>query len=172
MLSALQSEIEIQHILIELKNSRTQHMRHFIDQYYCYQNGYITNNKADWKKIFWSKYVSEGAQQLQTRDSSSVIKEHVVPLKIIVKILDRLPKDNLDPTQIKTILNRLVVFATITKQEDALLSKSGLKSKMPFKDESFESVSSDLFARYNHVGIKIIDTQGPQILCPTEIVPK
>ncbi len=150
-------QIEIEHILLELKMGRTQHMRHFIDQYYCYQNGYVTNNKADWKKIFWSKYVSMEAQKLMTNSNKEVVKEHVVPLKTIVKILDSIPKDSLNQNLLKDILDKIVVFATITKHEDRLLTQSGLKSKMPFDFETFENVSSDLFARYNFVGIKILE---------------
>jgi len=38
------AEVELKHIQIELENDRTQHMRHFVDQYYCYKNNFVNSN--------------------------------------------------------------------------------------------------------------------------------
>lgn len=156
-LNDINSNIELQHILIELTNNRLQHMRHFIDQYYCYTNGYVTNGKADWKKIYWSKFVSEKALLLNEKNNSKVVKEHVVPLKTIINILDGLPKESISSHDIKMVLDSLVIFATITKEEDQLLNSCGLKSRMPMGIIDFNQILNDKFARYNHVGIKIIE---------------
>lgn len=60
--------IELKHIQLELSHSRTQHIRHFIDQYFCYSKGYISRNgRANWGAIFFKEYVSLNA--LKVKDS-------------------------------------------------------------------------------------------------------
>lgn len=151
-----QAEIEVQHIILELQNGRAQHMRHFIDQYYCYRNGYVTNNKADWKKIFWSKFVSKKALELSERKNSFVVKEHAIPIKIIVDILRNIPVELLNQEGISKILDNLITIATITKQEDKMLNQSRLKNKMPGDTIDYKQLVQNPFARYQHVGIEII----------------
>ena len=58
--------IELEHILLEFKNRTSlQHMRHFIDQYYCYERHLLTKGgKANWGMIFWSGYTSINANLL------------------------------------------------------------------------------------------------------------
>lgn len=147
-------EIELRHIQLELSCRRKQHMRHFIDQYYCYQNGFVNkNNYADWNQIFWTGYVSEGALALNSRNRSEVIKEHVIPMKVIVnELLNHAKADKIELAEIKAVLDALLVYATITKEEDALLNKSGFKSKLPPNTNPYENP----LARYHSAGIKLI----------------
>lgn len=51
------AEVELRHIKLELTSGRQQHMRHFIDQYYCYRLGgdYVrSSGTAHWERI-WEK---------------------------------------------------------------------------------------------------------------------
>ena len=61
-----QAQIELKHIELELKNNRDQHLRHFMDQYYCYRHGYVRgkNNRADWEAIVWNDKVSLAAREM------------------------------------------------------------------------------------------------------------
>ena len=34
-------KIELKHVLLELISNRGQHLRHFVDQYFCYKHGYV-----------------------------------------------------------------------------------------------------------------------------------
>ena len=146
--------IELSHIQLELTYRRKQHMRHFIDQYYCYQNGFVNrNNNADWNQIFWNGYASEGALALNHRNNSEVIKEHIIPMKVIVdELYTAIPSDKIEISEIKKILDSLLVYATITKEEDTILSKAGFKSKLPSNTNPYKNP----FARYEEVGIKLI----------------
>ncbi len=66
------------------KNQRGQHLRHFIDQYFCYKHEYVTKScKPAWQKIFWKEYVSENA----INSGGDVVKEHIVPLNVIKQML-------------------------------------------------------------------------------------
>jgi hypothetical protein len=153
----LNVHIELHHILLELMHGRKQHMRHFIDQYYCYEHQLVNKNgKAKWDLIFWRGYVSEEANRLESRNKDFVVKEHVVPMKVIVDELARIPVSDLSVQRIKHVLDSLIVFATITKEEDARLSANGLKSAMPSLHQNFEELCKMRFERYEKVGIKLI----------------
>ena len=148
--------IELKHLQLEIKNNRTQHFRHFVDQYFCYKNNYTTKSgKASWSKIPWNEYVSlEGNK---TRDKKLVIeKEHIVPLKVIEEKLLELGK-GVTVESIKEILDKYLMFATITKEEDKKLNDNGLKKDMPreFYDPN-NILFGDLFARYKVTGINVI----------------
>ena len=153
------AEIELKHIQIELENNRTQHMRHFIDQYYCYKNNFVNSNgKACWDKLLWKGYVSVNAQN--ETDRKKVVKEHVVPLKVIVSKLKELSESNQTSLEaIERCINKYLIFATVTKSEDELLRKAKLSSTMPFGfyDEGHE-LYEDNFARYKIAGIDLVQT--------------
>jgi hypothetical protein len=148
------TELELLHIQLELHNNRTQHLRHFIDQYFCYQYGYVTNSgKSNWNLIFWREWVSVNANNLTNK--THVIKEHIVPLKFITNQLKNLKQD-CTIAEIKTILDYYLHFATITKDEDTKLRKMGLNQKMP--EDFFNAKSelfNDVFARYKKANIEI-----------------
>lgn len=147
------AEIELKHVLLELHNNRSQHLRHFIDQYYCYKKGYVNKNgKAKWDLIFWKEFVSSEAEKLTNK--RLVIKEHVIPLKVITEKLKELGS-NCSLEEVKNIIDKYLHFATISKKEDMILRESGLNHKMP---DDFFDVNSELyqnvFARYIKAGIE------------------
>ena len=163
-------KIELEHIKIELlyrrsKNTKVlNHLRHFIDQWYCYKFGYVTSgNRAAWGKIIFKEYISEGVVKLLEKYSEEellqmkgenrliVDKEHIMPLNRITKKLLELP-ENPSIEEIESILLENVKYATITKAEDRLLSKQDMPS------EYFDAnhiLFNDLFARYKSINIKL-----------------
>tara|TARA_B110000285_G_C14701444_1_gene413622 strand:+ start:130 stop:594 length:465 start_codon:yes stop_codon:yes gene_type:complete len=148
-------EVELKHIQLELNNERSQHLRHFVDQYFCYKNGYVNKNgKPKWDLIFWKEWVSEEAEKVSHKDL--VVKEHIVPLKVITDKLKELDS-NCTIEQIKSIIDEFLHFATITKEEDKRLSSLGFKQKMPneFYEEN-HNMFGDIFARYKVAEIKCI----------------
>ncbi len=57
--------IELKHIKLELLNDRTNHLRGFMDQYFCYKNGYKNKNgNAKWEAMVWKEYVSDDAKKI------------------------------------------------------------------------------------------------------------
>ena len=150
------ADLEIDHIYLELKNGRSNHMRHFIDQYFCYKKGYVrSSGSANWERITWSEYVSNKAQKIN--DRKLVVKEHVVPLKRITLELIKLSKNqNFSREDISDCLDTLVIFATITKEEDQLLRIAKLSRSMPNEyDDKTSHLYKDQFARYKKIGIKV-----------------
>lgn len=152
------ARIELLHIQLELEHGRTHHLRHFIDQFYCYKHGYINRSgKADWDKLLWSGHVSKAA--MLTRDKAEVTKEHVVPLKLIGRtLLEKAQQASISLREIEEVIDRLLVFATITRDEDAQLRRLKLGSAMPeaFFDEA-SALHGDVFARYRVAGIELFD---------------
>ncbi len=164
--------IELEHIKLELLHRRNKnakslnHLRHFVDQWYCYKFDYVTKgNKAAWGKIIFKEYISEGVvkllkkyseeELLQMKGKNRLIidKEHIMPLNRVAKKLIELPT-NPSIEEIESILLDNVKYATITKEEDRLLSKQD----MPL--EYFDAnhiLFNDLFARYKCVDIKLIN---------------
>lgn len=145
------ANIELEHIQLELKYNRFHHLRAFVDQYYCYCKGHVTKSgKAKWSDILWSGNTSKLASK--TRDPKAVVKEHVIPLNVITDKLKTLARDNkTSKFDIKNVLDKYIIFATITKEEDALLREAKLTSTMPD-----DWNGKDLWARYKKVGIKMI----------------
>jgi len=149
------TQIELRHIQLELENGRFQHFRSFVDQYYCYKHGYVNRSgKAKWTDLFWKEIVSKEAKK--TNDRKMVIKEHIIPLRVITYKLEQLAKKKtISLSAIQAVLDKYTLFATITRQEDQLLRDAKLNSKMPdeFYDEN-SPMYDDLFARYKKVGIE------------------
>jgi addiction module HigA family antidote len=128
--------------------------RHFVDQWFCYKNGYVNaNGGAKWEGILWHESVSIAAQA--TQDRRKVLKEHVVPLARITKELEKLAdSDRTSLDDIEQCLIRYVHFATVTKDEDKLLRDANLDRSMPAGfDIPGDPLYGDIFARYRHVGI-------------------
>ena len=152
----LNAQVELQHIELELRNGRAQHMRSFVDQYYCYKNGHMNSRgRASWDVVVWKGLVSVEARELG--DRKQVVKEHLVPIRVITKMLTALaasPEFSLE--SIATTLDRYVRFATISKREDRLLRQHGFNSAMPeeFRDDC-SVAEDDLLCRYRAVGIAL-----------------
>ncbi|WP_415900553.1 hypothetical protein [Neptuniibacter sp. QD48_11] len=157
------ADIELDHIALEIthRNDNPKHLRHFVDQYFCYYYGYVTNrNKinAAHDKIAFNQYVSEEAKKLKGTGKGYIKKEHVVPLKVIENELMRLNENDgawdelsleAQRDKISTVIHHLLRFATITTTEDRNLT---FKSSMPdgFVYSGVPVKEEELFTRYKH----------------------
>ena len=156
------AQLELKHIQLELLHNRYQHLRHFIDQYYCYRNRIIKRTgQANWEGVVWKDFVSMAARKLQP-DRKHVVKEHLVPLKVIeMKLRELVAAEKTSLEDIASVLEKLTHFGTITKEEDAELRAAGLSRKMP---EGFfiqgHRYYNDILARYKDVGI-VLEPQSP-----------
>lgn len=147
------TQIELKHIQLELESGRGQHLRHFVDQYFCYKNGYVKKTgRADWEAIVWRENVSRAASRTTIR--TDVVKEHVIPMKRIRKDLLALSDTTID--SIEKYLDEHLILSTITKEEDSLLRMNKLTSSMPPEyDNPSHRLFRDKFARYKVAGIKL-----------------
>lgn len=152
------AQVELQHIKLELDSGRLQHMRHFVDQYYCYCMGgdHVTSSgRANWDHIWFTAVRSSAARELG-QNRKSLVKEHVVPLKVVGQILEAQNRRHpLSLCDIGKILKRLTLFAIITKEEDKKLRQARLTSTMPLNALPDYPFFEDRLARYKHVGIAI-----------------
>lgn len=97
------------------------------------------------------KYTEEELLQMKGKNRLIIDKEHVMPLNRITKKLIELPT-NPSIEEIISILLDNVKYATITKEEDRLLSKQDMPSE--YFDVN-HILFNDLFARYKSVGLKL-----------------
>jgi len=93
-------------------------------------------------------YTSLSAQKSMNQD---VIKEHVIPHKVIMNMLTNL--ENPNHKAIYNIVSKYFIICRITKDEDERLRIAKLVSSMP-DDWTIETGS--VFARYEKVGIEVI----------------
>lgn len=153
--------VELRHIKLELDSGRRQHLRHFIDQYYCYCAGgaFVTSTgRANWGKIWDIAAYSREARALYG-DRKNLVKEHVVPLRVIGEILtSQNLRAELSLEAIGGILRHLTHFAIITKREDHRLRAAGLTSKMPSAPLPTFPFFPDIYARYRIAGIEVNET--------------
>ena len=119
-----------------------------------------TENKDDgqWKKYQGQPFWSEAALRRMIDNRINKIPifkdlrhEHSVPK---TEIKARIYNSDKKETSIFKILNDFAHAVIVTKEEDSVLSKKGLRRKMaqPLLDNS---TSENVFSRYNAVGIKI-----------------
>lgn len=159
------AKIELEHIQLELNNERFNYLRHFADSYYCYHNNIIgPRGGLNTNRVLWGFNVSvradellQGANNDKGSISNEIRKEHIVPLKFIAeKLREIVANGNVCLNDIQECLNKHVIFATITKDEDEKLNELGLNSEMPvgFYNPGSEFYG-DLFARYKKAGIKL-----------------
>lgn len=103
-------------------------------------------------KYHGCKYWTENALKAKD-DLKSLIHEHLVPKKILIKHLINLksPQSN----EIYNFLEKYCIGVVVTKEEDKKINEAGLKSTMP---ENWDNV--DPWSRYEACDISPIKQQS------------
>lgn len=147
------ADLELAHILMEIEAGRGGHLRHFMDQWYCYKHGLVSSKgNAKWDLIYDDSprtCYSNGAKGAREKQQGSAewwknpdnpfVKEHVIPQRVIKEVLISFKEQNyfkdLDPSEklehIECALGQLLIFAIIEKSYDIKLNGAELKDKMP-----------------------------------------
>lgn len=108
--------------------------------------------------FLWERRAGPKSRAAQYRSRASVglrhgngliIYDHAIPFKYLERGLIEL--DPVTPEAVAETLGRFGVTALITKEEDALLTASGYRHKMP---EGWNG--ADPLARYKAVGIELV----------------
>lgn len=94
-----------------------------------------------------AKYRSKNSK-LSTKAGAGLVRDHAIPFKFVQEAL--LCLTDITPENVKIILNDMLHACILTKDEDQLLTKMGLKSAMPPGSEL-----KDVFARYQAAGIEV-----------------
>jgi len=143
-------DIELEHIYLEVKAERWHHIERFLFSYYCYKCGYVTKGgKPDWEEA--RRSVTRSAKFTQLSDS---VLEPVVPLEVIIGEVKRYWRDGeLTPATLQRIIDCLLDYVVIAKQELRALKKAGLQNAMPAS--WFQSNEREPLARFNATGILI-----------------
>ena len=119
----------------------------------------LENTNVNTKKIgnkYWSKKAVE--QYFKTWSVKGLIFDHIVPKKNFIDYVIGKPQDILNIPDLKEFLDKVLVGCVITKEEDELFNKKGLRQKMP------ERIGTDLiknskepWARYKDAGIIVCE---------------
>lgn len=114
-----------------------------------------------WNKYFGVPFWSDGAinkviENINAgkKPDKELVHEHSVPKCVLGEKLDEMYENKqTSEEEIFSLIDKFCHAVVVTKEEDALLNKAGLRSKMPttfgFND------GDDLFCRYHLAGIKI-----------------
>ena len=116
------------------------------------------------------RYVSEAAFKVLSEKGGELLREdgvayrgsygklgirieHMIPTEVVYCYLEALHRQGkLTEGFVAKLIKEKLFCALITKEEDALLSKAGLRNKMP---EGWSFETGDMLARYRVVGIKM-----------------
>ena len=90
---------------------------------------------------------SDAAKGLKRKD---VVHEHVIPHSFLMEKL--VTMESLTNENILSTLQRYYIICAITKEQDKLLTASGLRSKMP---DGWNESTDSVFARYEVAEISI-----------------
>ena len=147
------------------KNTRLLLIRKAI--FYCKDVEASGMPPSAWKKalrepifFLWEQYRKKKHESARYRSIAigtpvivmkGIVYDHAIPINIIIEMLMQSDKKL---ETIENILNNYVISVLITDDEDRLLSKSGLRSKLP-ADCGLDGWR----ARYESVGIEITDNE-------------
>lgn len=129
------------------------------------------NNMGDYNKYDGQPYWSKGALRklLDNLEEKKISKgynpfkdlrhEHSVPKKLIREMIN---VPDITKDQVYTVLNMYGHAVVISKEEDSLLSKAGLRSKLVVGLKNIKTMD-DVFSRYKKVGIEVVDVRSINI---------
>lgn len=108
--------------------------------------------------------------QRGNRKANQLVHEHIIPRKLMYERLF-----NADPAwtkweEIKEFLTIYCVAVVVTKAEDTLLNKEGLRQKMPSDPWVFSQ--AERFGRYERVGVEVVDAQTGSIVASKNHKPR
>lgn len=98
----------------------------------------------------------EKINMVTNNDYSGLVGDHIVPVSVINEKLTKLGLINID--SVKNAITKLAVRAVITKEEDDQLQIGRYKKIMP------EDWGGNIFARYEKVGIELVDVPYKTVL--------
>ncbi|OAJ94198.1 hypothetical protein [Vibrio bivalvicida] len=141
-------DIEFEHIYLEVKAERWPRLERFLFSYYCYREGFVTsNNKPDWETAR-----AKAPRSFQVQDIRDSALEPIVPLTVVIGEIKRYWRDGkLTPNSLRRILDSLLHYATISKQELTELKKAGLQNAMPAC--WYQSEKKDTHSRFKTINI-------------------
>jgi len=141
-------DIEFEHLWLELSAQRWAMVERFLFNYYCFREGYLSKQgKPDWETARLSAPKADGCTSIKHTQL-----EPIVPLTVIVGELKRYERDGeLNRQSARRILDSLLHFVVITKQQKQALRQLGLADSMP--KEWYASTTREPYLRFSLAGI-------------------
>lgn len=142
-------DIEFEHLWLELSAQRWVMVERFLFNYYCFREGYLSKQgKPDWETARLSAAKADGCTSIKHAEL-----EPIVPLTVIIGELKRYERDGeLNRQSARRVLDSLLDFTVITKQQKQTLRQLGLADSMP--KEWYTSATRDPYARFAIAGIQ------------------
>ena len=145
------AELELQHIYLEVQAERFHHLRVFMEDYFCFQHGYVTEKGVcDWRKMLPD--LPKSRMVIHNMDAK---REWLIPCSVIIGLFKVLVRDEYaNKENIQAILDCYVGFVLISEQEQQRLKQKGWQSAMPIS--FYQPKSSDFqcaFSRFSALKI-------------------
>lgn len=146
-------ELEFEHIYLEVRAERWQQIDRFLFSYFCFREGFITKHgKPDWELARASSIRSTSIKHLKHSEL-----EPIVPLAVIIGEIKRYQRDgDLTPSVLLRVLNSLLHYAVISKDEKSALRTAGLSDTMPA--DWYQGKTNDPHGRFLEVGIQLLSS--------------
>lgn len=143
-------DIELEHMLLEIKIGRWPQLERFLFSYFCYREGFVTHKgKPDWEAAR-----SRVPHSLDVTSAGGGVLEPVVPLQVVIGEIKRYWRDGqLTPSSLRRILDGLLHYANITKHELTALKQAGLANAMPAG--WYQSQNKLPLTRFQQLNIKV-----------------
>lgn len=132
------SDIELQHIWLEVQAQRWQNVARFLFSYYCYQHNLVSkSNKPCWET---ARNKLPASNAIQTRNNTVI--EPLVPEETVVGLLKALSKSGkISFDEMQSTLKQHLHYVVISKQE-----KAKLKPSMP--TDWYQQAHKSVMARF------------------------
>lgn len=134
-------DFELDMLVMVVENSRKHRDRKHRTRIYSQYMRYAMD-----EFVYVNLYQSDEAKG---KTKKEVIRDHVVPHKIVMEML--LSLDKLSKDSAWEVIEKYYKICSVTREEDRKLNEADLKSKMP---EGWCKNEGDPFARYEKVGIR------------------
>ncbi len=145
------TDIEFEHLMLEINAQRWHMVERFLFSYFCMRENYLSKSGTP----DWQKARENCPRSITIKSIKHAELEPLVPLAAIVGELKRYERDGeLSKQAVKRIINSLLHYVVISKQEKNELKNGALQESMP--KEWYQSTDRDPYARLKTVHITIL----------------
>lgn len=144
------TELEFEHLMLEINVQRWHLLERFLFSYFCMRQNYLSKSGCP----DWQKARDHCPRSDQVTSSKHAELEPLVPLATIVGEFKRYERDGeLSRQTVKRILDSLLHYVVISKEEKQKLKEAALHDAMP--KEWYRSSDKDPYSRLAKVSIHI-----------------
>ncbi|WP_070964094.1 hypothetical protein [Vibrio sonorensis] len=145
-------ERELQHIWLEIEGERWAMLERFLFSYVCFREDFVTRKgKPDWQE---ARNKAPRSIKAQGCPKDGLLIEPLIPLESVVGEIKRHYRDEaLSYSRLERVLDSLLQYVAITKEEQQKIKILGLENSMP--KEWYLGDKSQVTLRFDAAGIQL-----------------